>query len=78
MKAIVTRANYDGTFDTVGMKNRIIIEKRDYATVYEAAKIYAGNVGSPGVQIEELDEVNIYGETLSTTVIFFAKKKDDG
>jgi hypothetical protein len=64
MKYIITRQNSDGTFDTVGMKNRCIVD--GYKTYKNAFKFAINPYGAGRVcKVETYPSGNVYGEPAS-------------
>ena len=60
MKAIVTRQNNDGTFDSVGMNNRIVLGPyKNLQTIKILAFQFAG---SRAYRIELYNTDNLFGE----------------
>lgn len=66
MKAIITRANSDGTWDEVGMNNRFIMTSRSESNMRKKAREYAN---PRDVRIQYLDPTNIYASYVKELVI---------
>lgn len=68
MKAIITRVNPDGTYDEVGMNNRIVFKAKTKRKIRQVARDYVHRNGS--VRIEYFHD-SLYESPASTEHIHF-------
>lgn len=66
MKAIVTRANADGTFDSVGMSNRTVVSAAGMIGLCRDARAFAGR---NAVRLEVFSGDRIYGDPSETITL---------
>lgn len=72
MKAILTRANPDGSFDEVGTNNRILVSIATKEEIRQAAKEYAKNCLAVRIDYYKTNKGfnEVWGDT---ETIFFAR-----